>query len=534
MLIEPSTTVRLIQRCPLDKNYKHTYNFESKQKQAEYFQGLPGITLTKQSYQRYDAGVLTVQTTLKSVIGCNYLMFKNESYENKWFYAFITKTEYVNNITSKIYYTLDHLQSWWFDFDFLECFVEREHVDNDDIGANTVEEDVDLGPYVYEDTVEPKEGSTTLRDVDIVIAYNPSLLDIAKLVANEEEEKHFIRTEGIYNGIYQGVRFFVMPNLKENVGLLSKLMTAINMTNSGGIICAFMMPRLFIPTAEEDKFQMQNKRVIMELNRNITFDGWVPYNNKLFTAPYTSASLTNNRGDEQTFRFELAGTYKPSKITFFVEGIFCVNPAVIAYPSYYAGGSPTNHCVQIPSYPLCTWGSDGFTEWVSNNMFSSLVTTGMNTAATYLSPTLARSNKSTQKGALMRTEHDAVSNVISGTQSIFEAGQVRGSVQGDIAYSTEYGRNIWASVKRIKGEYAKKIDRYFSAYGYASHLVKVPNWNVREKWNYIKTVGCAIRPKNDGVPAESVEIICKACDNGLTIWNYPYTIGEYAEPNTIK
>ena len=146
MYIEPNSTIKLITQCPLDASYENTLWFETYADQTNYFLNtLHGYTFTKQSYQRVRKGVFRVAKQAEEMYDCNYMMFRNVSFGSKWFYAFIDKIEYVNNVTSEIYYTLDVLQTWHFDYFMEECFVEREHSVTDEIGDNIVDEQLDTG-----------------------------------------------------------------------------------------------------------------------------------------------------------------------------------------------------------------------------------------------------------------------------------------------------------------------------------------------------------------------------------------------------
>ena len=62
------------------------------------------------------------------LIGYNYVMYQNTHYSNKWFYAFITGMEYLNDNTTKITIVTDPFQTWQFDITFKQCFVEREMI----------------------------------------------------------------------------------------------------------------------------------------------------------------------------------------------------------------------------------------------------------------------------------------------------------------------------------------------------------------------------------------------------------------------
>ena len=55
----------------------------------------------------------------------------NENYGTKIFYAFITGMEYINDACTKIYITTDVVQTWQFDLNFKDSFIERDMIDVD-------------------------------------------------------------------------------------------------------------------------------------------------------------------------------------------------------------------------------------------------------------------------------------------------------------------------------------------------------------------------------------------------------------------
>ena len=148
MYIEPSTEIIILKNIPLDTTYKHSIYFGSESTQQNYFKNKKKYHLTKQSYQRVQKGTMRVNIKAEDLYDCNYLMFRNDNFGNKWFYAFIKSVEYINNIVSEITFEIDVLQSWFFDFNLEHSFVEREHSATDNIGDNIVSEPLQTGEYV--------------------------------------------------------------------------------------------------------------------------------------------------------------------------------------------------------------------------------------------------------------------------------------------------------------------------------------------------------------------------------------------------
>lgn len=56
--------------------------------------------------------------------------------------------EYVNDTMTHVYIETDVFQTWQFDFIYKRSFIEREHVNDDTVGINTVPENLETGEYI--------------------------------------------------------------------------------------------------------------------------------------------------------------------------------------------------------------------------------------------------------------------------------------------------------------------------------------------------------------------------------------------------
>ena len=117
MYISPNTTIRMLKDVPLDNTYRNTIYFANVANQTSYFSGKTKYTFAAQSYQRVQKGTLRIGRKADDLYDCNYLMFQNTAYGNKWFYAFVVGVEYVNNETSEVIFEIDVMQTWHFDYD---------------------------------------------------------------------------------------------------------------------------------------------------------------------------------------------------------------------------------------------------------------------------------------------------------------------------------------------------------------------------------------------------------------------------------
>ena len=159
--IAPNTTVTLVKGVPISNDYQHTLYFASAANQQTYFQGLTKKNYTARSYQRYQLGMIKIDEDYNEALKYNYLFWKNTSYENKYFYAFITSVEYDNNERTNIYYEIDEIQTWLIpgladgSITLLPSVIEREHTVYDYIGSSLTGEPVDLGPEIIHRVERP-------------------------------------------------------------------------------------------------------------------------------------------------------------------------------------------------------------------------------------------------------------------------------------------------------------------------------------------------------------------------------------------
>ena len=223
MYIEPNTTIKLLHNVPLDNTYEHTILFSSADEQANYFASLTKHNLSNNTYQRVQRGVAKIGLSADSCYDCNYLMFQNTNYGNKWFYAFIQKIEYINNAVCEVTFELDVMQTWLFDFTLKQCFVEREHTATDVIGEHIEPEPLETGEYVFNNYAP----ITQMSDMCICIA----IVDVENA------------TDGtVYDGIYGSAKLWVYDSTD-----VTSVNAKINeyTQKPEAIISIYMLPKLF-------------------------------------------------------------------------------------------------------------------------------------------------------------------------------------------------------------------------------------------------------------------------------------------------
>ena len=161
--IAPNTTIYAI-NVNLNIDGEDTILFSTLDQQRQYFYDRKVTILTNYTYQREHRNWLKVTDPDGLIDKCNYLMFVNESYEDKRMYAFITEVNWINNETCEIRYQMDYIQTFLFDIynrnagtnHLPTCWVERQHGYTDVIGDNIQPENVNLGEYKYNDSYTRK------------------------------------------------------------------------------------------------------------------------------------------------------------------------------------------------------------------------------------------------------------------------------------------------------------------------------------------------------------------------------------------
>ena len=151
MVVTPDTNIRII-KCPLKLDESNQLTFSNATAQYNYFTSLPYLVEPELTYQRKD-GVIRFRTgennvQFEDLLQYNYVMYQNTSYDSKWFYAYVTDIKYVNDGMSEMTIETDVFQTWQFEIQYMNSFIEREHVSDDTVGAHTIPEGLETGDYV--------------------------------------------------------------------------------------------------------------------------------------------------------------------------------------------------------------------------------------------------------------------------------------------------------------------------------------------------------------------------------------------------
>lgn len=288
MVIAPSTNIKLLE-CPLTIDQRHQLTWSNIQDQFDYFNSLPQLSIADNTYQRTEDGAfIRIPDLYENICKYNYCMYQNEAWGNKWFYAFITKIEFVNTKMSRVYIETDVIQTWIAEMQLKPMFIEREHVSNDTVGLHTIPENLELGDYVVQNLIKVDD----LTDLCFILC--------ATTLPGSEGDIGDITRLG--DMLYAGVTFC----FTESIYLTAKIQQYNIQSQTDAITNVYAVPKVFVPS------EFWNKQLtgidVQVISQNIskpsTLQNYTPVNNKLLTFPYCFLTLSNNRGNSNNYRYE--------------------------------------------------------------------------------------------------------------------------------------------------------------------------------------------------------------------------------------
>lgn len=574
-MIVPNSEVFILKNVPLEPSFDHTIWFDSPEQQATAFTTYAlAFYFDKVSYQRYPRPYITLDKTADELFDCNYMMFRNTAYGTKWFYAFITQVEYISNTTSRIYYSIDPMQTYLFDVNVGQCFVEREHAMTDAIGDNLNPESFELGEYVYDADYFPNIFLKTNYVICILATWKATYKNNQWVIEDATTGGVGGVDSGIYTGLTKNLCEYDLANPKACAQQANAIIEAATKANKAdGIVSITMYPKFFMNWSITGDLATG---LVPDTVDSIpaftgTFDGYKPKNNKLYTAPFCGVYVDNLQGNAANYAYEYFTARKPM---FNIVGAVNGNLECASIPINYKG-LPTNfqESLLMGGFPQCAWNVDTFKAWIAQNKYAIAAGVATTTIDTVKQVALAAT------GVGMAGEVAGMSAAMTGAgsaQTIQAVGQyanayqnmqnVSYNAQGDVLNKTI---NLVAQVKtastqpnhargqqsssvfcamgyqgfhympyRIQGQFARIIDDFFSMYGYKTNRLKVPNRNGRKAWNYVKTCGCTL---TGSAPADVTAALVQIYDRGITFWRCidlstgnPFTrVGNYSLDNSL-
>lgn len=526
-MVTPNTIVKLYSGIPCDPTYQNVLQWDTVEEQNEFFaQQVPVATYT--DFQFIDGSrELRIPRQMENCYNINYVAYQNHRYGNKWFYAFVEDMRYLSPESTALVLNQDIWASWQFDLTFNKSFVERETVSDDTIGANTVPEDLELGPYVA-----TKTSSRPFTDLQL-FAQVTEVVEDATVLSPMLPQKLGGLPQTVYTYNFGFLSTLNFNSVQDFIDAYAKA------GKSDAIISFYLSPHIGTIGAN----------VASEIHapaaRTLSI---VPRNNKLYTYPYCALSV-HTITNANVLRYELFSKAPTLKI----ELAFGANPTAAITPLSYEGMDyNVKYQVSAGGFPLLPWVRDYYQNWLAQNKAAQIVgavqgvvggaATGAYAAAKIAAGSAAGAAAGGLTGAaVLGTAALPVAAAIAipvafavgKTLSAMYHAQVMpdtlsGSAAAADVNSASGANGLYTECMAIRPEYARIIDDYFSMYGYSVHRAKEIELHSRTNWNYIKTIGCNIVGE---CPAPVMETVKAIFDKGVTLWhNGNFNYGTLANP----
>ena len=531
-----NSQLTLCGNVPLDPRYEHTLTFTSRAAQLAWFNGMRKYeTFTDYTYLRKESAIkVPIATEALEDQGVNYLYTLND---NKARFYFITAKEYVSQSCTLLHVELDVMQTYQFDWSIPACFVEREHVSDDTIGNNLMDEGLELGDYITNSSY-----NTPLGELAIVVQTSVTLENpIGEHVSG-----------GTIGGVYSGLALYTRTCDATGVLVLDAVIKSLeNKGKADAITSIWVYPKRFIAADWDRENDETMLRVIgiqpydMSIAGNVTLEGYAPRNNKLLSFPYNFLYAHNNSGECAFYHYEEFTEGVTGVMRFRVTGNVGEDGTIRIIPRNYAGMEMDNDSgLSLGGYPTCAWTQDAYKIWLAQNantqalsIQSGTISVGIGAAQAAAGAVQYALPGGAGGGDLIV---GGMSHMYSGYQQI--AGVMAARKDAQVQPPQAKGRqstncNIYNAMhtftfqrKSIRAEFARSIDNYFDMYGYKVNRVKTPNIKGRANWNYVKTIGSVVLGDIDAADRVKIGTIL---DKGITFWHDYLTMYNYTNSNGV-
>ena len=543
-----NSKILLVKNIHIDRQYTNVLSYSEAQ-MLELCQANLVAQADKYSFLR-PTGSIMAGFTYAQCLQANYIAFQNPDYSNKWFFAWIDDVIYKGDKNTEITFTVDAWSTWFDKWKKKTCFINRQHVNDDTIGLHTIPENLDVGEVVQESITEDIAYGNDFG-YWIAVASNWKIKDGSsgdEILESDKGTQYAGIT--VYDNTVFGTQlfFFHITDLSSFKDLVLLLLR----TNADGHIedvqNIFILPDVAI---DQSKLQSHSAKVISdentfsfytmsydmspekfntEINKITSFSDYTPKNNKCFVYPYNYLFVSNNQGSNNIYKYE---DFNTEKCIFENQFSIAIGGSGRIVPKNYKGmATNDDEALALGKYPTCAWSSDAFTNWLTQNSVNMAVSLGLTAGA--IAGTIATGGATAPAlaGAVMSVAGNIGNTIGQFYQASLLPNINGGQANGDIIWACN--RNMFSFRQmRVKTEYLKIIDDFFTRFGYAIKSLEIPNITGRKYWNYVE-IGASEEIGYGEVPAKYMDTINNACRRGVTIWHNHNNVGNYNLNNTIN
>lgn len=576
------SNVFFLKGVPFSNDYKDIRWFDNISNQYNYFNTRDKVHVMREvtyvendgkNFIRADVGI----DQLRSV---NYMMFQNEQYHTKWFYAFVTNLVRKNDETTFVYFEIDIIQTWMFEIGWKPSYIVREHCKlwNEDGTPviNTIDEGLNYG-LEYE----------TVKAIHHIPNNGIRFLVIATKKAVHGTNKDKVLPSVV--GVGQPFSYYVVPFTDKDVVIkatiqgeehrmstlidtLASLYKDDKMTNN--IVTMFITEQIGLRyTTGEGTINFSSDNQVVEYaesegakmvyvsdvktfvpKSNVVGNKYADYRpvreSKLLMYPYTVLSIDDMQGNRQDYKNEYISTTEinlvgkgslgtSNKLTYTVDGY---NININDESNRWVNNEFAIHNINPNDVTVMTDMTSAFMQANKNSLINQKDKIIFNGYANMAQST-ANGLGSIPKLDIGGATSSAISTAKAGGNMVLDLQGINAKLS-DIANvppsinkmgtntSYDVGNGyigVFLLKKQIKPEYQRKLEDFFNMFGYKVNEVKIPNLHTRQNWNYVQTKGCTIVGDFN---TEDLNQIKAIFDRGTTLW-HTNDVGNYDLENGV-
>lgn len=508
--IYPNTNVYILKNILLNNTYSDTIYFNGINDQYNYFVSKAKYRLNNYTYQRASRAYISVEVSNGNLLDCNYMMFQNEAFGEKWFYAFITETEYVNNVTSYIYFEIDVFQTWFMNICTLKpSYVVRQHLMHNGPRDQYLPETINFG-NIYESNRSQRVNLFDKKAI-IIIASKPLSLD----------DDYYSGSQPHMSGIFTNLYTYGFHYPESAIKLYGDI-NALPAEELDSIVNVYMIPSILAENLHLRGAWNQSHSFVEE-SGNIM--GYVPRNKVLLQYPYKFFRLITGDGASIDFRYE-----------YFIDGYPTFNIYGVATPDAQIAFIPTNYNNQtlnnefslaFQASAQCPHKNDAYKTWLAQNGLSTVLS--MMSSALTSGVGIATGNSALALGGLTGLAASYVGGVVGDMKAQLQPNSTHGAAKTTVNFAADF-TTVWGCQMSVTRIVAEQLDSYFDRFGQRTDRIVIPNISGRPAYNYVQIKNAII---DGNCPATAKSTMVSAFERGVTFWKYGDSVGDYSVDNTI-
>ena len=448
---------------------------------------------------RSDENTVQVQCDYNTALSDNYICIIDQSFTTKAIFGFIDSVKYISDGCCRIKFEWDQFHTWHYLITRNSVFVDRQHPQSDDKFAN-------LQPEPFTGDLYKTIGAVNINvNPTQFVALFSERWTGSGFAPPDPESSAFGFIDNLPHTMYEYIDNIDAANY--NLSLFAVYYQ--HYIENGK--AADLLGMYLRPTPHESAYTF---------GEHADLDGYVPKNKKMYNSPFCLYKLSNNSGQNLSLKPELCG----NTLTVKWKCADCGKAQSFLYPGEYAGRTDNyDFGLLIDNYMTVPMAVDSYAAWMGQSSAGAAANIALSGGLGLIGAVTG--NPMAMAGAAM--------GAISEIGSMFlkpdnMADTVVGRSGGAVINQAMQLYMFTVEYQTIKADVAKRIDDYFTVYGYAQNTIQqVYTSNPRFPWHFVKIGSREIIGKSNRVPKNAFDAINNAYRSGVTFWQSNDIIGNY-------